>query len=168
MPELSTPPVARRVARLIYNPAAGRGRAHGLLPEIRRALQTRLLLSYRTPQVTLECHEATFTQRITRLNIGNGRCSGGGFWLTPQAELDDGLLDVCVIGGLSKPQIMALVPHVMKGTHVSNAPVQMKRARRIVITSSEPLPVHADGEILYTAVRRLEVDVLPGRLTMLA
>jgi len=131
------------------------------------ALARTLLLSYRTPQVTIQCDDETFTQSITMLNIGNGRCSGGGFWLTPQAELGDGLLDVCVIRGLSKPQILALVPHVMKGTHVSKEPVQMKRTRRITVTSPEPLPVHADGEILYTDAQRLEVEVLPGRLNML-
>jgi diacylglycerol kinase family enzyme len=82
--------------------------------------------------------------------------------------LDDGWLDVCVIRGLSKPQILALVPRVMKGTHLGREAVQMKRARRIVVTSPEPLPVHADGEILYRDARRLEIEVLPGRLAMLA
>ena len=105
---------------------------------------------------------------MTMLTIGNGRCAGGGFWLTPDAQVDDGLLDVCLIAGLSRPQILGLVPHVMKGTHVDKKPVQMKRARRIVITSPEPLPVHADGEILGTDLRRLEIDVLPGRLSLLA
>ena len=132
------------------------------------ALARTMLLSYRTPQVTIERDGETFTQSITMLNIGNGRCSGGGFWLTPQAELGDGLLDVCVIRGLSKPRILALVSHVMKGTHVTKESVQMKRAHRITVTSPEPLPVHADGEILYTEVKRLEIEVLPSRLTMLA
>jgi diacylglycerol kinase (ATP) len=131
------------------------------------ALARTLILSYRTPEVTVQADDETFSQSITMLNVGNGRCSGGGFWFTPQARLDDGLLDLCVIRGLSKPQILGLVPHVMKGAHTTKEPVQMKRARRIVITSTDPLPVHADGEILYTNTHRLEIDLLPGQLTIL-
>lgn len=80
----------------------------------------------------------------------------------------DGLLGVCVIRGLSKPQILMPVPHVMNGTQVTKESVQMKRACRITVTSPEPLPVHANGEILYTAVGQLNIEMLPGRLTGLA
>jgi len=132
------------------------------------ALARTMLISYSTPQVTIQCDDKTFTQSITMLSIGNGRCSGGTFWLTPTALLDDGLLDVCIIRGLSKPGILGLVPEVMKGTHVTKEAAQTLRARKITVTSNEPLPVHADGEVLYTDAQKLEIEVLPGVLKMLA
>ncbi len=132
------------------------------------ALARNLLFSYRTPQVTLQLDDLTLEQPITMCTIGNGRCSGGGFWVTPHAQIDDGLLDVCVVNGLSKARIMALVPSVMKGTHTGDAAVRIIHARRITITSSELLPVHADGEIIYTDAQRLEIEILPGKLDVIA
>jgi diacylglycerol kinase (ATP) len=49
------------------------------------ALARNMLLSYRTPHVSLQLDEEEVKQSITLLTIGNGRCSGGGFWLTPHA-----------------------------------------------------------------------------------
>ena len=131
------------------------------------ALARTMLLSYRTPPVTIQLDGATSQQRITLLTVGNGRCSGGSFWLPPDALLDDGLFDVCIARAMSKPQILALVPDVMKGTHVNKPAVRMARAAHITIQSEQPLPVHADGEILYTAAHQLDVTLLPHKLDVI-
>jgi diacylglycerol kinase (ATP) len=131
------------------------------------ALARNMLLSYRTPHATIELDDQSFEQTITLLTVGNGRCSGGGFWLTPNALIDDGLFDVCIARGLTKPQILALIPDVMKGTHINKEPVRMAQARKVVVTSDEPLPVHADGEILYTDARQLVVEILPQKLDVI-
>ena len=131
------------------------------------ALVRNLLLSYRTPHVHVTLDEIEIKQAITLLTIGNGRCSGGGFWLTPQAEIDDGLFDICLVQGLSKLQILGFVPSAMRGTHITAEPVRMSRTRRLTITSGEPLPVHADGEILYTDAHQLTVELLPAALGVL-
>lgn len=126
-----------------------------------------LLLTYRTPQVTIEMDDRILSQSVTMIGVGNGRCLGGGFWITPDAEIDDGLFDVAIARGLSRLGILALLPHVMKGTHVDKEPVTMAQARRIVVDSAEPLPVHADGEILYTDATHIEVEILPKRLRVI-
>lgn len=132
------------------------------------ALVRNLLLSYRTPQVHICLDESEVKQTITLLTIGNGRCSGGGFWLTPQAEIDDGLFDICLVRGLSKLQILGFVPSAMRGTHITAEPVHMTRARRITINSADPLPVHADGEILYTDAHQLTIELLPAMLEVVS
>ncbi len=132
------------------------------------ALARNLLLSYRTPQVHLCLDEIEVKQTITLLTIGNGRCSGGGFWLTPHAEVDDGMFDICLVRGLSKLQILGFVPSAMRGTHITAEPVRMSRARRLTINSAEPLPVHADGEILYTDAHQLTVELLPAMLEVIS
>ena len=131
------------------------------------ALVRNLLLSYRTPHVHVTLDEIEIKQAITLLTIGNGRCSGGGFWLTPQAEIDDGLFDICLVQGLSKLQILGFVPSAMRGTHITAEAVRMSRTRRLTITSGEPLPVHADGEILYTDAHELTVELLPAALAVI-
>jgi diacylglycerol kinase (ATP) len=132
------------------------------------ALGRTMVISYRTPQVTIQCDDQTFKQTVTMISVGNGRASGGTFLLTPNALLDDGLLDVCIIDGLSKLGILGLVPKVMKGTHIQEKSTRSLRAKKITVTSDDPLPVHADGEVLYTDATRLEIEVLPGALKVIA
>ena len=64
--------------------------------------------------------------------------------------------------------MLALVPRAMQGTHITAEPVRMTRARKVTITSTEPLPVHADGEILYTNAHQLTVELLPAALDVIA
>ncbi len=131
------------------------------------ALARTMLLSYRTPTVSVELDGQRFTQAITLIAINNGRCTGGGFWMTPNAQIDDGLFDVCIGRGMGKLQILSLVPHVMRGTHVDKEPVRMSRARKVTVTSEEPLPMHADGEILATDAHHIVAEILPGKLEVI-
>jgi diacylglycerol kinase (ATP) len=109
-------------------------------------------------------------QRVSRpillVSVANGRCTGG-FWLTPYAELDDGKLDFIFADALSRLQILRFLPEVMRKTHLDKEPVTYGRTRHIVITSDDPLPVVADGEIMTTEAHRLEIEVLPGRMQVL-
>jgi YegS/Rv2252/BmrU family lipid kinase len=132
------------------------------------ALARNMLLSYRTPHVALEMDGRHTEQRITLVTIGNGRCAGGGFWLTPAAELDDGWFDICVADQLSKPGILALIPHVMRGTHVGKRAITLSQARKILVVSAEPLPIQADGEILDAGAHRLEAELIPQKLEVFA
>ncbi len=50
--------------------------------------------------------------------VGNGPSYGGGMRVCPDARLDDGLLDVTVLGPISKPEFLRVFPTVYKGTHV--------------------------------------------------
>ena len=106
-------------------------------------------------------------QRITLVTVANGGCHGGGFWLCPDARPDDGLLDVLIADALGRTGVMRFIPRVLQRTHTRYPGVHLHRAARVEITSSELLPVHADGEPLE-ATRRLQIEVLPGRLTVLA
>ncbi len=103
---------------------------------------------------------------ILMVSVANGRCTGG-FWLTPYAELDDGELDFIFADAMSRLQILLFLPKVMRGTHLDEDPVTHGRTRRIVITSDDPLPVVADGEIMTTAAHRLEIEALPSRMQVL-
>jgi YegS/Rv2252/BmrU family lipid kinase len=103
-------------------------------------------------------------QAVTLITVANGPRAGGGFYLTPGAQPDDGLLDVCVADQLGRLGILQLLPHAMKGTHVDKKPVTMLRGRHVLIEGGRGLPGHVDGEILCTQARRIEFEILPGRL----
>jgi diacylglycerol kinase (ATP) len=103
-------------------------------------------------------------QAVTLITVANGPRAGGGFYLTPHAQPDDGLLDVCVADRLGRLGILQLLPHAMKGTHVDKKPVTMLQARHVLIEAERGLPGHVDGEVLCTQARRIEFEILPGRL----
>ncbi len=103
-------------------------------------------------------------QAVTLITVANGPRAGGGFYLTPGAQPDDGLLDVCIADKLDRLGILQLLPHVMKGTHIDKKPVTMLRGRHVLIEGGRGLPGHVDGETLCTEGHRIEFEILPGKL----
>ncbi|MBA4158931.1 MAG: diacylglycerol kinase family lipid kinase [Gemmatimonadetes bacterium] len=129
----------------------------------------KVLRSLQTPRIRLLLDGVeVMNERLTVVTIGNGACHGGGFWICPGARPDDGLFDICVAEALTPLQLLRVIPAVMRGTHVTRPDVQILQARHVHISSPDPLPVHADGEVLAEAVHELELELLPGRLTVLA
>ena len=101
---------------------------------------------------------------VTLVTVCNGRRVGGGFYLTPDAQPDDGLFDVIVADQLGRLRLASFITRVMRGTHVSAKPVQIYRGRHLLVESARGAPGHGDGEVLCTAGRRFEFEILPGRL----
>ena len=99
--------------------------------------------------------------------ICNGPREGGGFYIAPDARNDDGLFDVLLADTLPRLQILGMIPHFMKGTHVDKPGMTMLRSRRIVITSPDAMIAHADGEILCTEGHRIECEVAALRVRVI-
>ena len=130
------------------------------------------LSGWRAPKaaVTLERdgrNVYSFDGRLFLALAGNGMCSGGGFYLTPNASVVDGALDVCVIRDAPIPRILTLIPRALSGKHVGAPEVAIHKASRMTVHSDEPLPVQADGEILALLATEVVVEVVPGGLDML-
>lgn len=81
----------------------------------------------------------------------NNKYEGGGFKFTPDALNNDGLIDLCVVGGISKPRVLKILPYAMKGEHLAFDGVDAYRAASYTIKSAQPLWVHTDGEADFMA-----------------
>jgi len=127
-----------------------------------------LLFRHRTPMVHLQYKNGTLDTAITLIAVSNGCCEGGAFQLAPHAKIDDGLFDVIVAQGLSRLGILALVPQVLRGKHLGRPGIVDFKTGKLLIESEAGLPVHADGEIRYTDAKRLDIEILPQRLTVVA
>jgi diacylglycerol kinase (ATP) len=128
-----------------------------------------MLPTLRAPRIRLELDgEVVADRQLTLVTVGNGACHGGGFWICPDARPDDGLFDVCIAEALSVPRLLHVIPHVMRGTHVRFPEVRILRAKRVRVSSPDPLPMHADGEVFGDTLREIEMEILAGRLTVLA
>ena len=128
------------------------------------ALARTLLLSYSTPHARISHDGGQIETRITMLAAANGTTYGGAFRIAPEANIADELLDLMVAERLSRAGIIGFIPHILRGTHVGRKGVMMTRTRRCVVETDQPLVVHADGEIIDRAAKRLDVEVLAGAL----
>ncbi len=126
------------------------------------------LIKYSVPRVKIDVDAAHAEQASTMIAVGNGRCIGGGFWITPNALNDDGLFDVMIAVGLGRIGILSLLPKVMKGTHVGDPRVTFKQGSRVVIESPDPLIIETDGEIPFVDTHHVEIELLSKRLRVIA
>lgn len=107
-------------------------------------------------------------REMTMVAVTNGPCYGGGFWICPHAQVDDGWLDVAIADAMRPWELLPLLPRVMRGTHVNHPRVAFDKARQVVLQSERPLPSQVDGELLGTDLRELRVQIFPQRLAVLA
>ncbi len=119
----------------------------------------KVLKQFTPYNVEIELDQLKLSEKVTLICIGNGRSCGGGFHLTPQARLDDGLFDVCLISSMPKFRIVRFLPKAIKGTHLRLEGVRIYRSRKIVVRSAEKFPVHVDGNILPESVDKLEITL---------
>ncbi len=94
--------------------------------------------------------------------IANGRRFAGGFFLTPKAIANDGLLEVCSIKELTLLQRLRILLQVPKGTHIYDKKVHYYQTDKIILEFSNQVPFHLDGELYFSS--RFEVSVIPGAL----
>ncbi len=103
------------------------------------------LRTFRPVPFVLELDGEQWATEAMLVAVGNGRSYGGGMKVCPDADLSDGLLDVTVLGPISKPEFLRVFPTVYKGTHVHHRAVTVRRARTVVLRS-DGVTAYADGE----------------------
>jgi diacylglycerol kinase (ATP) len=123
---------------------------------------------YKAPDFRIVVDGTEIRSRNLLIAVGNGRCAGGSFYLTPDAEVDDGCLDLCLIKEVSIPKILRLMPLVMVGKHKGIKEVSFSRSReQILIDSDSTFHVHADGELVGEQVNHVEITTRPEFLSIL-
>ncbi|NOX63395.1 MAG: diacylglycerol kinase family lipid kinase [Chloroflexi bacterium] len=126
------------------------------------------LMNYHQPTIDCRWDDGRLEEKqILLAYVGNGFRTGGVFFLAPQARLDDGLLDLVIGDALGRLSILRLLPKTFNGSHIREPVVQTVRCTWIEMTSDDPLPVLADGEIIYTNAHELSIRVLPKALRVI-
>jgi diacylglycerol kinase (ATP) len=94
--------------------------------------------------------------------VANGRFFGGGMKICPEAEPDDGLFDVLLIGDLTRVELLQTMPKLYRGTHLPHKKGELLQGRVVTVESDEPLPIELDGEQPGTTPASFEI--VPGAL----
>jgi YegS/Rv2252/BmrU family lipid kinase len=96
--------------------------------------------------------------------VANCRYLGGGMAMCPDAQPDDGLLDVLLIGDITRRDLALTLPRVYRGTHLPHPKAEALRGRSVTVQAATPLPVELDGEQPGTTPARFEI--LPAALRL--
>jgi YegS/Rv2252/BmrU family lipid kinase len=137
-------------------------------------LRGNLVYAYAALRTLLGWKPARFTVRVDAerirltgysVSVANSRAFGGGMYIAPNAELDDGEFDIVTVGEVGKLRFVGNLPKVFKGTHIDEDEVQVFRAQHLELSASKPFPVYADGEHLTELPATLRV--LPRALRVL-
>ena len=142
-------------------------RLHGFPSYIIAALRT-IFLYFKAPVVKIEYDGQELVLPALMVSIMNGRRMGGGFFMAPEGQPDDGLFDMCIARQVSRTGILKLIPRFMKGTQAGHPAIHMKRASQVRVTAVQgTLPAHGDGETLCFAGSSLELRLLPHMLEII-
>lgn len=125
----------------------------------------RTLIGWRSARFTIAVGEER--KRLTGyfVDVANNSVYGGGMWIAPEAEIDDGLFDVVAIAEVGKWRFLSGLRDVLKGAHLGKDEVSVFRAPRLRIEASRPFPVYADGDHLTDLP--VSLRVLPSALSIL-
>jgi YegS/Rv2252/BmrU family lipid kinase len=125
----------------------------------------RTLIGWRSARFTIVT--AGERKRLTGyfVDVANNSVYGGGMYIAPDAEIDDGLFDVVAITEVGKLRFLRGLREVLKGTHLDKEEVTTFRASRLELDASRPFPVYADGDHLTDLP--VSLRVLPRCLSIL-
>ena len=115
-----------------------------------------------SPQRNNETWSIRSDQPTLLAAFANTPLYGGGMKIAPQAKMDDGLLDVCIVGGVDAFKLLCMFPSVYSGHHLKIKEVQYFQAKAARIETEHPLDVYADGE--YVCRTPVEVGIHPAGL----
>jgi YegS/Rv2252/BmrU family lipid kinase len=147
--------------------AAQRGLARRLSGEARFALAAAgALAGWRERRVLIRVDENEAWECETNLvAVVNSRFAGGGMMFSPEARIDDGLLDVVTACRVPRRVVVREMSRIHRGGHLANPRVRLLRGARVTIEPATPadvLPVEADGDVRGTTP--LTLRVLPRAL----
>jgi diacylglycerol kinase (ATP) len=126
--------------------------------KISYAWATLLVFSrWRSGEITVRVDGEEHRGRMHDVIVANGRYLGGGMKMLPDAEPDDGLFDVLLIGDLTKRDLLLTLPKTYRGRHLPHPKATLLRGSTVEIEAPEPLPVELDGEQPGTTPVRFEL-----------
>ncbi|MCB5294204.1 Diacylglycerol kinase [Arthrobacter sp. SO3] len=125
----------------------------------------RELASFRPIDYTVTADGESWRQGAMLISVANGQSIGGGMKIAPDAVLDDGYLDLFIVGPLSRAGLLKVFPKVFSGGHLGHPAVQIRRVRKVEL-SADKVVAYADGERIGPLP--LTIEVVPGAVRVLA
>lgn len=120
--------------------------------------------------MSLEWEDGSYDGPVTLVTVGNSPRTGGVFYMTPHADPFDGLLTFVHGFMPTRRKILTLLPRTMnpgEGSYVEHPDIHEISSPWLKVSSEQPTPAHADGEIFSEQIHDLEYRVIPQSLPIL-
>lgn len=98
--------------------------------------------------------------------VCNAPSFGGGRLIAPEAQIDDGWLDVCLVEAMPAAEFVRLLPALGRGEHAADPRVTLTRVQRAEFEFDRRIKINSDGEVLE--VNRCDYSVVPGAVRVFA
>ena len=121
-------------------------------------------MTYRPSPIRVHIDGEVIVGKQLLVVAANTEHFANGMRIAPGASVDDGMLDLCIVGDTSLRESLALLARVYRGAHVGQPKVRMARVRELLIEQEGPLPMEVDGEA--STAERLEVHCMPRALSV--
>lgn len=118
------------------------------------------LLAYSPINVNGKFDGNEITGKKLLITIGNGISSGGGFYLTPDADINDGFLDLTVADNTTRLKIIQNLPKALSRDKIRNVKeISMHRFKSAEFSFDKPNYIHADGELYSDMIVKVKVKI---------
>lgn len=117
------------------------------------------LFKYRPTNLKISISDKIIEQQCILLACSNGKCYGGGIYITPNAELTDGKFDLCLIRNCSLFKIIRCLPKVVSKTLHEIPEVSYENCSTVSVVSDDNFVLNVDGEIFST--REANFSLIP-------
>lgn len=114
--------------------------------------------------VKMKTDDVEVSDTVLLIAVANGKYYGGGMKAAPDAVIDDGLFDICLISSLPKIKMLFLFPQFMKGEHKKFREVKFYRSKRVVIEAEKPIYINIDGEVVRDT--KVTFELIKGGLAI--
>ena len=105
-----------------------------------------MFVRWQTGEMRVSVDDESRAGKMIDVMVANGRFLGGGMMMLPEAEPDDGLFDVLLIGDVTKRDLAFTLPKSYRGKHLPHPRLEVLRGRVVTVDADEPLPIEIDGE----------------------
>ncbi len=119
-----------------------------------------------TPDLVVESEGFEYRGPLTLASVSNGAWIGGMFHIAPMADNRDGRLELLLVAPVTRHRILALLPKLIRGRHISEPEITHTSVEHVTITADDDIPSHLDGEVQPLA-RRFDIAILPAALRLL-
>ena len=123
-----------------------------------------VLFRFSCPKVSIKGDFGSYTGNIFLVASGNTPDYGGNFKITPNAKIDDGILNICIVKNISRIEALILLPKVFFGTHVKHSKAIYEPSKSLSISSENSISIWADGE--YVGITPATISILPKALNV--
>jgi diacylglycerol kinase (ATP) len=120
------------------------------------------LSRYSPAAFTIQVDDERIELNAMLVEVGSGPWTGGGMKVLPNAVMNDGMLDVCVVEALSRLAFLRAFPRVFLGSHTTHPKVRMRTGTRVLVEANRRVLVYADGELVGSLPAIFEMR--PGAL----